>query len=105
MTWEACEFGDRISQCQHRPRCTWPSPRGWAEGEVPGREVPGRVWDEDRRAQGFTSQAHLDRWYAYADHVAACAECGTPGPGYDGPDGWQPTVRTCPAGQALLQEV
>lgn len=69
----------------------------------------GRVLTPGRAAQGFRSQAHLDAFYAYYDHVqagraagpAGCG-CGQPGPGYDAPDGWQPTEAICPAGRALL---
>lgn len=69
-----------------------------------------RVFNDARRRQGFRDQAHLDAFYVYYDHVqagraagpAGCG-CGTPGPGYDGPDGWQPAENICPRGRALSE--
>lgn len=56
-----------------------------------------RVWDAGRKAQGFRSQAHLDAFYAAFDHVAACGECGKPGPAMwlEGSASWQPTETRC----------
>jgi hypothetical protein len=68
---------------------------------------PGRQFNKLRAEQGFRDQAHLDAFYAYHDHVQAGPEtgcgCGTPGPGYDAPDGWQPTINICPDGRALSE--
>jgi hypothetical protein len=59
-----------------------------------------RLLTPARRAQGFTSQAHLDVWFAYYDHTRACAGCGRPGPAAETSDGPQPTVIICPDGIA-----
>jgi hypothetical protein len=63
---------------------------------------PGRLISDARRQQGFRDQAHLDRWFAYSDHTKECPDCGLPGDGYDGPDGWQPTVTQCADAARLL---
>jgi hypothetical protein len=62
-----------------------------------------RAFTPARREQGFRSQAHLDAFYRYYDHTKACVDCGQPGPGHDGPDGWQPTVTQCPIATELSQ--
>lgn len=54
-----------------------------------------RVFTEQRKAQGFKSQAHLDAFYAYYDHTQTCAECQKPGRGMLLDDGWQPTLNRC----------
>lgn len=55
----------------------------------------GRIFDAARKAQGFLSQAHLDAFYAYFDHVQNCADCKA----RDGyvllDDGYQPTTGMC----------
>lgn len=54
-----------------------------------------RVFDESRKAQGFQSQEHLDAFYAYTDHIAACEEvCNKPGPEHwsEADASWQPTM-------------
>jgi hypothetical protein len=63
-----------------------------------------REFTPERRAQGFHDQGHLDRWFRCRDHVRDCAECGQPGPGYDAPDGWQPTETRCAEAVRLLDE-
>jgi hypothetical protein len=71
-----------------------------------GPEV-SRLFTEGRHRQGFRDQAHLDAFYRYYDHVkagpASGCGCGTPGQGYDGPDGWQPTENLCGEAQRLLE--
>ena len=77
-------------------------------GTMTGRDVetsaPGRVWDAQRQAQGFRSQAHLDAFYVHVDHERACAECGQPGPAVwlEGDASWQPTSAQCETGRALF---
>ena len=34
-----------------------------------------RTFDAARKAQGFTSQAQLDAFFAHYDHVYACTAC------------------------------
>jgi hypothetical protein len=63
-----------------------------------------REFNPARKVQGFRDQAHLDAFYAYLDHRNACPECGQPGPGYDAPDGWQPTETICPEGTRLMNQ-
>lgn len=65
---------------------------------------PGRVWDAQRKAQGFRSQAHLDAFYVHVDHERACSECGQPGPAawLEGDASWQPTSAQCATGRALF---
>ncbi len=60
----------------------------------------GRVFDADRKAQGFKSQEHLDDFYALLDHRQECDECGE-GPAVWVDDCWQGSVHLCPVGQAL----
>lgn len=78
--------------------------------DVPAAD-PGRVFTTSRLAQ-FADQAHLDRWYAYYDHVEECRNsgtpdrCGQPGTGMETTDGgWQPSETRCPAARRLLQAV
>jgi hypothetical protein len=73
-----------------------------------GSKAGPRVFTAARKQQGFRDQAHLDAFYTYYDHVLAGTRagrdgcgCGTPGPGHDGPDGWQPTTNLCPQGRQL----
>lgn len=62
--------------------------------------VYGREWNEARKAQGFTSQEHLDTFYAYLDHSKSCPNCqhftGVP---LD--DGFQPAQVLCNEGERL----
>lgn len=62
-----------------------------------------RIFDTDRAAQGFRSQAHLDTFYAYHDHVSGCGECRSLGPAMwlEGSASWQPTTTVCPEGIRL----
>ena len=64
--------------------------------------MPNRTFDEGRKAQGFTSQAHLDAFYAYYDHTQSCPECQKPGEPYDTGDGLQPTMNQCAEGLRLF---
>jgi hypothetical protein len=72
------------------------------DGHTPGQCASPRAFTPARHAQGFKDQAHLDAFYAYLDHKAACGTCGQPGPGCDAPDGWQPSEQICEDGRALL---
>lgn len=65
-------------------------------------DTVGRVFDDQRKAQGFRSQAHLDAFYTYYDHRQACAECSLPGPSVWLFDGWQPTLQECAEGRRLF---
>jgi hypothetical protein len=65
------------------------------------RMLPCRDFNQPRREQGFTSQAHLDAWFVYYDHTHACPECGRPGLAADLSDGPQPTVTICAEGRRL----
>ena len=60
-----------------------------------------REFTQARKAQGFTSQAHLDAFYTQYDHVSTCADCKA----LDGHvllnDGWQPTQGRCVEGRRL----
>ena len=60
-----------------------------------------RIYDDNRKAQGFRSQGHLDAFFAYYDHTTACPECQTSGPGAIIDDGCQPTHLLCPTARAL----
>ena len=55
----------------------------------------GRTFNQQRKEQGFRSQAHLDAFYMYFDHTKACAECQKPGKGALFDDGYQPTHNRC----------
>lgn len=64
----------------------------------------GREFNTARQQQGFRSQAHLDAFYAYRDHMASCQHgCGKPGSGVWVDDGFQPTVFECEEGQRLYR--
>jgi hypothetical protein len=56
-----------------------------------------------RQAQGFRSQAHLDAFLRYYDHVEGCAACQRPGEGVLLDDGWQPTRRECDTARELFR--
>jgi hypothetical protein len=60
-----------------------------------------REFTPARKEQGFRDQAHLDAFFTYYDHTKTCAECLQPGPGYDAPDGWQPTENRCDTARTL----
>ena len=60
-----------------------------------------RIFNDDRRRQGFKSQPHLDAFYAYVDHTVACAECNRPGKPVLLSDGYQPTLRRCHTAKLL----
>jgi hypothetical protein len=62
-----------------------------------------RTFDEDRSAQGFVSQAHLDAFFAYRDHTTTCTACQTPGAPMILDDGMQSTRQECPAGTGLFR--
>jgi len=73
---------------------------------------PARIFTMARMEQGFADQDHLDRWYAYSDHVRQCRasdapdRCGQPATGMETADGgWQPSETRCPAANALLRAV
>lgn len=55
----------------------------------------GRTFNQQRKEQGFRSQAHLDAFYTYFDHTEACVECQKPGKGVLLDDGYQPTCNRC----------
>lgn len=58
-----------------------------------------RELTQDRKEQGFTSQAQLDAFFAYLDH-SKCECCQkTGGVAFD--DGFQPTQILCSEGQRL----
>jgi len=61
-----------------------------------------RTFDENRKAQGFKSQDHLDAFFAAQDHSATCSSCGKAGESVFIDDGFQPTVRDCPEKARLL---
>jgi hypothetical protein len=61
----------------------------------------GRVLDDGRRAQGFTSQAELDLFYAQLDHKLACAVCSSVGGAVELSDGLQPFLDECAEGRRL----
>lgn len=62
-----------------------------------------RQFDQHRKAQGFSSQAQLDAFFAHYDHVSNCADCAK----LDGyvllSDGYQPTQGECESAQALYR--
>jgi len=62
--------------------------------------MSARTFTEERQAQGFTSQAHLDAWFASYDHVKDCPSCGLPA-GTWLSDGWQPAETRCAAWHEL----
>jgi hypothetical protein len=61
----------------------------------------GRAYDEQRREQGFRSQAHLDAFYASHDHTQACAVCSSIGGYAPYDDGMQPYMNQCEMGRSL----
>ncbi len=64
----------------------------------------GRDFNAARKAQGFTSQAQLDGFFAHYDHMKTCADCKA----LDGhallDDGYQPTVGECGIAKNLYRE-
>ncbi len=68
--------------------------------------VDERLFTSARRDQGFRSQAHLDAWYRYSDHVRSCEECQRPGEPMwlEGDASWQPTHRSCAEADRLFAE-
>jgi hypothetical protein len=69
------------------------------------RMLPCRDFNQQRREQGFTSQAHLDAWFVAYDHAEACPECGQPGQAawLEGSASWQPTVTQCAEAARLYE--
>jgi hypothetical protein len=68
------------------------------------RSWEARLFDQQRKEQGFKSQADLDAWFAYYDHTCACAECQKPGKGmYLSDNSYQPSRNTCEIGQQLYK--
>lgn len=69
--------------------------------EIPENER--RVFTERRKQQGFTSQEHLDAFYALMDHRKNCPECQGIGGYAELPsDGsLQPYGRSCKVSQEL----
>lgn len=63
-----------------------------------------RIFDEGRKRQGFTSQAHLDAFYRYYDHTQQCDECQQPGEPAPIDDGYQPTRRVCDVAKQLFRD-
>jgi hypothetical protein len=61
----------------------------------------GRTFNQARKAQGFSSQAHLDAFYRHFDHIENCPECQKPGSGVLLDDGFQPTMNRCDLAQEL----
>jgi hypothetical protein len=62
-----------------------------------------RVFTASRAEQGFRSQAHLDAFFRYHDHVQDCAECSQPGEPALIDDGMQATCRDCPTAVELFR--
>ena len=64
----------------------------------------GRIFNTARKAQGFTSQAHLDAFFLHYDHAQSCGICAS----LDGwalvDDGFQPILDECPEGKRLYLE-
>jgi hypothetical protein len=60
-----------------------------------------REFTQSRKAQGFTSQAHLDAFYAHYDHAQACPVCSRVGGYVPIDDGMQPYRDSCETGKAL----
>lgn len=54
-----------------------------------------RTFNEQRREQGFKSQAHLDAFFRYYDHTQACAECQKASKPVWVDDCFQPTQNRC----------
>jgi hypothetical protein len=61
-----------------------------------------RTFDAGRKAQGFTSQAHLDAFFASFDHVKSCADCHALNGYALLDDGLQPTQGECREAKRLL---
>ena len=61
----------------------------------------GRIFDAARQQQGFRSQAQLDAFYAYYDHVKTCPDCKALNGYVLLDDGYQPTGGECPQAKAL----
>ena len=62
-----------------------------------------RVFDENRKAQGFRSQQHLDAFYASHDHVTDCPVCSRIGGYVSYDDGMQPYMGQCEKGLELYR--
>jgi hypothetical protein len=62
-----------------------------------------RTFDAARQSQGFTSQAHLDAFFAAYDHNKNCEACRNLGSYALLSDGYQPTLGSCPIHQSLVR--
>jgi hypothetical protein len=63
-----------------------------------------RVFDGARQRQGFVSQAQLDAFFAYYDHVSGgCDACKARNSWVELSDGIQPTRGECDAAQELYR--
>lgn len=60
-----------------------------------------RTFDAGRKAQGFTSQAHLDAFFTHYDHATACPVCSKVAGAVPVDDGMQPVMGQCATGKAL----
>ncbi len=61
-----------------------------------------RQFTPARQAQGFTSQAQLDAFYAQYDHTRTCPDCQALNGYALLSDGWQPTQGECSTAKRLL---
>jgi len=64
----------------------------------------GRIFNEERKAQGFESQAQLDAFYRERDHAATCSICGNVGGYVELSDGMQPVMGQCDIGKQLYRD-
>jgi len=62
----------------------------------------GRTLTAERKAQGFTSQAQLDAFFARFDHMQTCTACHALDGNVILNDGMQPTVGECHEAKRLL---
>jgi hypothetical protein len=60
-----------------------------------------RTFDTARKAQGFSSQAHLDAFFALFDHTAGCKACASRDGYIHLDDGMQPTSGRCDEARRL----